>query len=111
MNAAIIYAVAAAMLFCIGIFGFLSLRHLLRRVMALNLCSTAVFMLLIALAARDSGVRADPVPHAMVLTGIVVSISSTALALVLASRLREMAGWTSLPEDEPCSGHGDSPTA
>ncbi|MEW8212817.1 MAG: Na+/H+ antiporter subunit C, partial [Candidatus Thiodiazotropha taylori] len=32
-----------------------------------------------------------PVPHALVLTGLVVAISATALALALNRRLREMA--------------------
>jgi multicomponent Na+:H+ antiporter subunit C len=31
----------------------------------------------------------DPVPHALVLTGIVVASSATALALALGKRLRE----------------------
>jgi len=33
----------------------------------------------------------DPVPQAMVLTGIVVSVSITAVALVLATRLQQSA--------------------
>jgi multicomponent Na+:H+ antiporter subunit C len=39
----------------------------------------------VALARRS--VPADPVPHALVLTGLVVGVSSTALALALAVRL------------------------
>jgi len=33
----------------------------------------------------------DPVPHALVLTGIVVAFSATALALALGRRLREVS--------------------
>ena len=33
---------------------------------------------------------ADPVPHALVLTGIVVAVSATAMALALGKRLQEL---------------------
>jgi len=46
-----------------------------------------VFMLLIAVAYRGPGLPPDPVPHALVLTGIVVAVSATALALALVRRL------------------------
>jgi len=46
-----------------------------------------VFMLLIAVAYRGPGLPPDPLPHALVLTGIVVAVSATALALALARRL------------------------
>ena len=100
MNIAFAYAIGAAILFCIGTYGLLSLRHMLRKIIALNICSAAVFMLMIALAARDPDAMGDPVPHAMVLTGIVVSISVTALALALASRIHAATGRVTLPEDE-----------
>jgi multicomponent Na+:H+ antiporter subunit C len=43
---------------------------------------TGVFMVLVATAVSDGRV-ADPVPHAMVLTGIVVAVSATAFSLAL----------------------------
>ena len=43
--------------------------------------------MLIAVAYRGPGVAPDPVPQALVLTGIVVAVSATALALALARRL------------------------
>jgi multicomponent Na+:H+ antiporter subunit C len=39
------------------------------------------------------------VPHAMVLTGIVVAISATALALILVRRIYDATGTSLLPED------------
>ncbi len=42
----------------------------------------------------------DPVPHAMVITGIVVAVSATAFALVLAWRIRHATGRTALAEDD-----------
>jgi len=55
-----------------------------------------VFMFLIAIAKRD--ILPDPVPHAMVLTGIVVAVSATALALALTLRVRAATGKAELPE-------------
>ena len=51
---------------------------------------------LVGLAQRSG--LADPVPQAMVLTGIVVSVAATALALALARRLHKLTGAHTLPE-------------
>ena len=93
------YALVGAGLFCIGLLGLLLQRHLLRRVLALNLMGGGVFLIFVALA-RRAGALPDPVPHAMVLTGLVVSVSATALALVLIDRVQRQHGQPELPEDE-----------
>jgi multicomponent Na+:H+ antiporter subunit C len=54
---------------------------------AINVMGAGVFLLLIAVAYRGPGLAPDPVPHALVVTGIVVAVSATALALGLARRL------------------------
>jgi len=46
-----------------------------------------VFHVLVAVAYRGIDRAPDPIPHALVLTGIVVAVSATALALALARRL------------------------
>ena len=94
------YAVTGVALFSVGLHAVLVRRHLLRKVLALNVLGSGVFMVLVALADRGE-VAPDPVPHAMVLTGIVVAVSATALALHLARRLRVTEGWARLPEDVP----------
>jgi len=94
-----LYTLAASALAGIGVYGLIVRRHLLRRILALNLLGNAVFLLLVALARRHPG-YVDPVPHAMVLTGIVVAVSATALALVLARRYYAETGLRHLPEDE-----------
>ena len=94
------YALVGAGLFSIGLLGLVSYHHLLRRILALNVMGSGVFLIFVALAKR-AGTAPDPVPHAMVLTGLVVSVSATALGLVLIDRLQRRYGRPVLPEDEP----------
>lgn len=100
MSAALLYGVAAAALCALGLYGVLAHAHLLRRIMALNVLGSGVFLLLIAIARRAPQLPPDPVPHAMVLTGIVVAVSTTALALALARRLYTESGRCALPEED-----------
>ena len=98
-----LYALAGIGLFVLGMFALLAVPHLLRRILGLNVAGAGVFMLLIAIAhpgrvATDAA-GMDPVPHALVLTGIVVAVSATALALALACRYHAETGRTALPED------------
>jgi multicomponent Na+:H+ antiporter subunit C len=89
MSPQIIYAFASLLLMTIGLVGTLVCHHFLRKIMALNLMGSGVFLLLVAFAYRSPESDPDPVPQAMVLTGIVVAVSATALALALARRLPE----------------------
>jgi len=85
MTPGLIYALTGVALFALGLAGVILLAQALRRILAFNLMGSGAFLVLVGLAQRDGGV--DPVPHAMVLTGIVVAVASTALALALARRL------------------------
>ena len=83
-----VYLVAGGVVFAIGVYSLIVQPHLLRRILALNVMGVGVFFVFVALAALTPGRLADPVPHAMVLTGIVVSVCGTALALALADRVQ-----------------------
>jgi len=85
----ILYGLAGTGLLALGLHAALVQAPLLRRVLALNVMGAGVFLALIAIAYRGPGDLPDPVPHALVLTGIVVAVSATALALALGRRLRE----------------------
>ncbi len=89
MTAQLLYALVGTMLMALGLRGVLVRAHLIRQVLALNVMGAGVFLILIALAYRGIGAAPDPVPHALVLTGIVVAVSATALALALGRRLAE----------------------
>ncbi|MCS6926289.1 MAG: NADH-quinone oxidoreductase subunit K [Candidatus Binatia bacterium] len=99
MNAAVLYTLMGVGLFSIGLHGFLAQPHLLRKVLALNIMGSGVFAVLMATAWRGPQLPPDPVPHALVLTGIVVAVSATAFALALLRRIHTATGRASLPED------------
>ena len=92
------YALVGVGLFSIGLLGLLLQRHMLRQMLALNVMGSGVFLVFVALAGR-AGALPDPVPLAMVLTGLVVAVSATALGLVLISRIYQRYGTTQLPEE------------
>ncbi|MCA9402324.1 MAG: cation:proton antiporter subunit C [Candidatus Omnitrophica bacterium] len=98
MSAAMFYSFVGIMIIVTGLRGMVACRHLLRKVLAVNLMGTGIFMFLIALANRDPAGPPDPVPHAMVLTGVVVAISATALVLTMVVRLHAATGKTSFEE-------------
>jgi len=85
-----VYLLAAAGIIGIGVYGLLSADHLLRKLLAMNLLGSGVLLLLVTLASR--GGTPDPVSHALVLTGLVVTVSVTAFALALLDRLYRETG-------------------
>lgn len=85
----ILYLLTGAALLALGFRGVFSHNVSLRRIIAVNVMGMGVFLVFITLAARTSGETPDPIPHAMVLTGIVVSVCATALALVIADLRRD----------------------
>lgn len=90
MTSGLIYAATGCLLFVLGLGGVLLLKALLRRILAFNLMGSGAFLVLVGLAQRNG--TADPVPQAMVLTGIVVAVAATALALTLARRWHALTG-------------------
>jgi multicomponent Na+:H+ antiporter subunit C len=96
MSSPLLYALVGVVLFTIGVAGVILRRHLVRKILAFNIMGSGVFLVLVGLAQRN-GIP-DPVPQAMVLTGIVVAIAATALALALARRLLNLTGRMQLHE-------------
>ncbi len=94
-----LYALSSVALFCLCLYGVIAHAHLIRKVLALNIMGSGIFLLLVSLARRGP-MAPDPVPHAMVLTGIVVAVSATAFALALVRRLYAATGQACLPEEE-----------
>jgi len=105
MTAQFLYGGAGMILFVLGVWSFLVHDPLLRKLIALNIMGAGVFHVLIAIAYRGDALAPDPVPHALVLTGIVVAVSATALALALGARLDE----TPADERQPPTANGRAP--
>ena len=99
MSSGLLFAITGVLLFAMGVAGVVLIAQLLRRIIAFNLMGSGAFLVLVGLAQRSG--TADAVPQAMVLTGIVVAVAATALALALARRLLNMTGRMRLPEDLP----------
>jgi multicomponent Na+:H+ antiporter subunit C len=99
VNIIFLYALVGMGLFILGLYALIVHAHLLRKIMAINIMGSGVFLVLVALGGRTAGASPDPVPHAMVITGIVVAVSATALALALMLRVRAETGQDRLPEE------------
>ncbi len=104
MSTALLFALVGAGLFTLGLHALIVHAHLLRKILAINVMGSGVFLVLVALAKGEGSAASDPVPHAMVITGIVVAVSATALALALMLRVRIETGRAELPEERPEEG-------
>jgi multicomponent Na+:H+ antiporter subunit C len=97
----------AATLFLIGIYGILARPHLVRKLMAMNILQVAVIVFFIILGFKsdatppivrhgdETPVARDyinPLPHTLMLTAIVVSVSTTGVALALLIRIHRRYG-------------------
>lgn len=96
MSAPFLFALAGVALFAVAMHGLIVHAHLLRKIMALNFMGSGVFLIIGALADRTGGTP-DPVPHALVITGIVVAVAATALAITLMLRVHSATGRAELP--------------
>jgi multicomponent Na+:H+ antiporter subunit C len=89
MSAATIFGLCAAVAVGLGLYGLITNPQPLRKILAFNLLGSGVFLLFGVVARRGAaaGFGGDPVPQALVITGIVVAFSATALAAALLLRL------------------------
>ncbi|WP_111642312.1 NADH-quinone oxidoreductase subunit K [Marinimicrobium alkaliphilum] len=83
MTQSLLFLVVGVCLWVIGLYGLLRVRHVIRRLIAVNIMGGGAFTVMVAIAVRTDPV--DPVFQALVVTGLVVAVSATAFALRLAS--------------------------
>ena len=100
MSQVLLYTLSGVAVVAVCLYGLISYPHLIRKVLAINILGSGIFLILISFARRVPGTEPDPVPHAMVLTGIVVSVCATAFALALACRVYGETGRPYLPEEK-----------
>jgi len=85
-----LYGLCGAGLIGIGLYGAILGRSALRRLLAFNVIGSGVFIVFGAIARRGGlagGTASDPVPQALVITGLVVAFAATAIAVALLIRL------------------------
>lgn len=100
MTTWMLYATSGAAVFMVALYGLFTRESVIKKIIAANLAGSGTFLILVAIA-RRSPAGIDPVPHALVLTGIVVSVSATACALALARRLQQTRGNATTDPQEP----------
>jgi multicomponent Na+:H+ antiporter subunit C len=110
MSAAIVFGSCAAVAAGLGLYGVITNPQPLRKILAFNLLGSGVFVFFGVVARRGAaaGFGGDPIPQALVITGIVVAFSATALALALLLRLFQATGSATLRIDTPTSANSDS---
>ena len=104
-------------LMMIGLFGMITQKNLIKKIIGMNIFQTAIILFYISIAAKknatipiishaqDSAHAAinaagiiNPLPHVLMLTAIVVAVSTSAVALALVVRIYEAYG--SIHEDD-----------
>ncbi len=97
----------SAALFLIGLYGMLARPNLVRKLMAMNIMQVAVIVFYITVAFKKDATPPiarhgehspaaqeyiNPLPHTLMLTAIVVSVSTTGVALALIIRIHRRYG-------------------
>lgn len=100
MTAPLLFWLAGSGLIGLAVYGLIVNPHPLCKLLALNLLGSGVFLLFGVIARRGAamGLGGDPVPQALVITGIVVAFSATAIAAGLLLRLHAEEGEASIDE-------------
>lgn len=94
------YAVSL-LLFLMGLYTVAVKPNLVKKLMGLNVLETSVFLFIVSIGMVDSGQApvlggetlhqavVNPIPQALILTGIVVAVSTTAVALSLCLKIHQ----------------------
>lgn len=104
-------------LFLVGIWGLLSKRNLIKKVIALNIINTAQILMFIyvgSLSGQTAPILVrlplqivDPIPQALMLTAIVVGVCVTALALALIYKIYQQYHTHDIAAIEALMQHDD----
>lgn len=91
MSAIVLFAFVGAAMVGMGLFALIVHTKPVRRVLGLKLLGSGVFLIFGVIVRRGGGAEggflADPVPQAIVITGIIVALASSALGKWLMVRL------------------------
>lgn len=91
-------------LFCVGLYCVVRKRNIIKIIIGTIICEYAINLFFIVIAYRKGGHvpilspdkvinnMVDPLPHALVLTAIVIGLATTALLVAIAMRIYEKFG-------------------
>ncbi len=98
MTETTVFGLCAAAAIGLGLYGLITNPQPLRKVVAFNLLGSGVFLIFGVVGRRGAAAGAgnDPVPQALVITGIVVAFAATALAIALLLQLLRATGSVTL---------------
>ena len=110
MSVVTVFGLCGALAVGLGLYGVITNPHPLRKIVAFNLLGSGVFLLFGVVARRGAaaGFGGDPVPQALVITGIVVAFSATAHAVALLLQLFGATGSATLRPPAPESSSSDA---
>ena len=97
------YYLIAIILFVIGFHTMLSHSNLIKKILGMNIMETAIFLFFVSIGFVEGGrapiiqpgedhIYVNPIPSALILTGIVVAVSLTAFALSLIIKIYQHYG-------------------
>ncbi len=105
-------------LMMVGLYIVICRDNLARKVIGLNVFQTSVFVLFISIGAVRAATApilaagfteyANPLPHVLILTAIVVGVATTSLALALIVRINEAYGTIDEEQIQAMNGDGES---
>jgi multicomponent Na+:H+ antiporter subunit C len=89
-------------LMMVGFYAMIAKENLIKKIVGMNIFQTAVFLFYVSIAKVEGGTAPilwdkavlydNPLPHTLMLTGIVVSVSTTAVALALVIKIYKAYG-------------------
>jgi len=105
-------------LFCLGVYGALAKRNIIKIILSIAIAECAVNLMFVLAAYRVHGsapilprvseggpqVMVDPLPHALVLTAIVIGLATMALMVALAMRIHQKYGTYDISEIRELKG-------
>ena len=107
----IIVTIGSMLLLFVGLFGVLTQKHIIKIFISIAIMETSVFLFFIGLTynrqlsapiinslALDADSMNDPVPHAMILTAIVIGMAVLALGVSFAIEYYKLTGKTNIDD-------------
>jgi len=107
----VIVTFGSMLLFFVGLFGLLTRKHIIKIFISIAIMESAVFLIFIGLTFKldfiapildsvnvEASTMNDPIPHAMILTAIVIGMAVLALGVSFAIEYFKLTGKTDIDE-------------